>query len=157
MMEQQAAGAENEKYLKLLKSADFFSPFDDVQLAELAKYGKIRKYPMHEYIIREGSSDFSFYVILQGTVGVGRQDAAKKRRVALATLQAGDCFGEMAFAMNSRRSADVICSVECYLFVIDAQELEKLPPALQNKLLKRMMYYIAKKLRRLNDSVLHMY
>ena len=102
-----------------LRSLAFFRNFSDVELWEVLHISKWRKIAEAEFILREGESGRSFFILAQGTVRV-----SKLGRL-LSLLHRGDCFGEMAHLLESdfKRSTDVIAKNDVMLIEIDPDVL----------------------------------
>ncbi len=109
---------DTEKYATLRNLA-FFKNFSDIELWEVLHISKWRKVPRSEYILRDGESGRSFYILAQGTVRVVKQGRL------LSLLHHGDCFGEMAHLSERDfiRSADVIAKNDVVLIEIDPDVL----------------------------------
>jgi CRP-like cAMP-binding protein len=86
----------------MLEKVPMFSNLTDRQLRGLARDAKERAYAEGSVIVKQGDVGAGFYLVLDGRVDVRR----KGRR--LATLGAGQFFGEMALFDEQPRSADVV-------------------------------------------------
>ncbi|MBE7413476.1 MAG: cyclic nucleotide-binding domain-containing protein [Leptospiraceae bacterium] len=77
-----------------------------------------------EVIFREGDSENSMYVILQGSVEIYFKIKAQETRVAI--LKKGDFFGEMALFRAKPRTATARAMTDTELAVIESkQQLER--------------------------------
>lgn len=139
--------AQIEKYILLLKSASFFKPFTDEELGEMLKYAEVKKYSGQEYIMKEETSECTFFVLLKGRVNVIKDDPVKRRKVKIAQLGPGACIGEMAMLLDGRRNASIVAAVESYLFKVHAKEVEYMPIETQLKFIKRVAVNMALKLK----------
>jgi eukaryotic-like serine/threonine-protein kinase len=103
-----------------LRSLVFFRNFSDVELWEVLHISEWRKVPESEYILHEGESGRSFYILGQGTVRVAKQGRL------LSLLHRGDCFGEMAHLLERdfKRSTDVIAKNDVVLIEINPDVLK---------------------------------
>jgi serine/threonine protein kinase len=103
-----------------LRGLVFFKNFTDVELWEVLRISEWRKVPESEYILRDGESGRSFYVLGQGSVRVTKQGRL------LSLLHRGDCFGEMAHLLerNFKRSTDVIAKNDVVLIEINPDVLK---------------------------------
>lgn len=75
-------------------------------------------YPAGAYVIRQGASGDTFYLISQGTVKVTQriQGNATSDEEEIRTLTRGDYFGEQALLKEDKRTANIIAlepGVEC--------------------------------------------
>jgi CRP-like cAMP-binding protein len=97
-----------------LASAPLFSELSRRDLKRLASATITREYKKGNSIVTEGENAVAFYLIKTGRVQVVRGLGTDKEKL-LATLGAGDFFGEMALLDSYPRSASVKCleDTEC--------------------------------------------
>ena len=111
--------------LAALRKVPIFSSMSDEELQAIigAPENGLEQYESKALIIREMEVAQCMYVILDGSVEVSlRGEDNFGREVVIATLRAGDFFGEQALAESTttgRRSASVRCQVPARLFRID--------------------------------------
>jgi CRP-like cAMP-binding protein len=79
-------------------------------------------FPGDRLICRENDPGDSFYIILSGSVEVFSQRLQKY----IASLHAGEFFGEISLLMGIPRSASVRTLEDTILFVIDRNDLQRL-------------------------------
>ncbi|MCC6275516.1 MAG: cyclic nucleotide-binding domain-containing protein [Leptospiraceae bacterium] len=98
-----------------------------------------------EIIFREGESENSMYIILEGCVEIYFTIKAKETR--LAVLKKGDFFGEMALFRAKPRTATARAVLDTELAVIESkQQLEKFlirNPAFSAKMVSIMVTRLA--------------
>ncbi len=94
--------SEGERFDVLRKLA-FFSQFSDVELWEVMRITRWRKHPPGVTLIKEGGIGKSFFILASGEVNVSKEGKL------LNILQAGECFGEMAYLGKTQftRSASI--------------------------------------------------
>jgi signal transduction histidine kinase len=115
----------------VLKRLPFFSDLTDEHLQRLVSITESRSLPSETTVFREGDPPDGMYVVLQGRVRVYM--TAEGQDADLATLSAGDFFGEMALLDGQPRSASVQCVDDCSLLLLersDFLELLKSSPTL---------------------------
>ncbi len=100
--------------LELLASLDFFRGLREADLKAVQRVASWRAFGDGETIIEEGEEDSALYVLAQGEVRVSR--AGRE----IASLRAGECFGEMAYLGGGRRSASVITLGETLVIRIES-------------------------------------
>lgn len=105
---------DTEKFATL-RSLMFFKNFSDVELWEVLHVSEWSKIPASEYILRDGESGRSFFILAQGVVRVVKQGRL------LSLLHRGDCFGEMAHLSEHdfKRSTDVIAKTDVVLIEVN--------------------------------------
>ncbi len=109
---------DTEKFYTL-RRLKFFRAFTDVELWEVVRIGTWVRRPAATVLIREGEAGSNFYVVATGEVSV------TKNRAVLATLGAGDAFGEMGHLSKHefRRSASVTAVSEVTVLEVGAASL----------------------------------
>ncbi|MBN1513341.1 MAG: sigma 54-interacting transcriptional regulator [Phycisphaerae bacterium] len=105
-----------------------------------AAAGRVRRrtFPPNTTIVQRGNPGESMFMLLRGTVAVVLTNA-EGAEYTVATLSAGDVFGEMALLTGEPRSASVKAVTEATVLEIaqsDFEELVALDPEIKNKLLR---------------------
>jgi serine/threonine protein kinase len=110
--------ADTEK-VEALRQLIFFEKFGDADLQEALKFCKWHRISNGRSILNEGEVDNSFFVLVEGTVRATRGGRL------VATLQKGDCFGEVRRLPDSTysRSTSITAASDCILFEIDLDDL----------------------------------
>jgi serine/threonine protein kinase len=112
-MEEENAFADSEKF-NTLRGLAFFKNFTDVEIWEVARFSKWEALPPGQLILREGEEGDHFCILASGQVKVTR------RNKLLNILDAGECFGEMAYlSEEKRRGADVSTMSDAKVISID--------------------------------------
>ncbi len=114
-----------------VRNIQFFSNFTKDQVRKIIDTASIVKAPAGQMIMNEGEIDDSFYVILSGKVAV------KKNDNVVATVNRGECFGEMAYLSGDSRVASVTADTDSILLRISSTLLDKSSKDIQVLFLKR--------------------
>jgi CRP-like cAMP-binding protein len=108
---------------QLLKNTPVFRSLSEPLLASILKApeNRIEDYPPKQLIIRESELGDCMYIILEGSVEVLIRAESSGREIAIATLRAGDFFGERSLLPGStgRRNATVRAIYQTKVFRID--------------------------------------
>jgi small-conductance mechanosensitive channel len=117
----QAAGLPAEIREQLARQ-EILATLDDVQKDHLIGHAQIRRFGRGEKVIRQDSEGCSMFVIVHGEADVVvRVNGAD---TTVATLRAGEAFGEMCLLTGERRSATVVAKTDCDLWEIDRAHLQ---------------------------------
>jgi len=95
--------------------------------AQLERFGRISElHPVRQWteIVKQGSPADGMYLVLEGEVRVRMMIGGKES--ILATLAAGEFFGEVALFDNGPRSADVVANQDSLLLKISAGAFQRL-------------------------------
>ena len=107
-----------------LKRFSLFEGVADEKLAKIAVFTQLVEFPEGKVIIEEGGYANDFYAIEEGTVQVTK--AGEK----VATLGAGDVFGEQGLLERQERSASVIAETVVRALKIEHWELSRMRKAM---------------------------
>jgi CRP-like cAMP-binding protein len=108
----------------LIGTSPLFRPLDRTQRLDL-----VRRFVGHEVaaqtdLIREGEPGRGLYVVLHGSVDVSKRDGDQK--VLLATLGAGDVFGEMSLLNGAPATATVTAAQRSTVLFLAREYVERL-------------------------------
>src|SRR6266478_2129977 len=102
--------------LSILRGEPLFECLSDEQLDHLVKQARLNHFGRGEPVIQEGSPGDSMFVLLRGAANVSVSKNGSTIQVA--SLGAGDCFGEMSLLKGEPRSATVRADGDCYVMEI---------------------------------------
>jgi CRP-like cAMP-binding protein len=106
---------------ELLAAQPLFSCLDHDQLTRLAAGARTIRFGKGERIIRQGDAGDSMFILSHGTAEVLAEK--EDRSWLVATLGAGDCFGEISLLTGEPRSATVIAKFDCEVVEIEKQTI----------------------------------
>lgn len=123
-----------------LRRVPLLSGLDKKELEMMAKLVKEQRYPAGTSIVKAGASGHGLYLIKEGSVAV------KKDGRTVATLGAGQFFGEIAILDGGARTADVEAEVETVCLTLISWEIK--PLLMDNaSITYKMLLEITKRLR----------
>jgi serine/threonine-protein kinase len=113
---EQIAKRENQDTLRAL---GFFNDFTDSEIDEILSVCTMVSFKKGETIIQEGDIDNTFYIIALGSVEV------RKGKQAVQILGKGDCFGEIGFLMNTKRTATIVATSPVVVLKVNATQMQR--------------------------------
>ena len=96
----------------------------DAQLERFARFTEVHPVRQWTEIVKQGSPGDAMYLVLEGEVRVRLMIAGKES--VLATLAAGEFFGEVALFDHGPRSADVVANQDSLLLKISVGAFQRL-------------------------------
>ncbi len=110
--------SDSEKFNRL-RNMEFFQDFGDVALWEVLRIGSWKNIPGDTIIIREGDPGESFYLLLEGEVGVTLLGKP------LNTIKPGGCFGEVLYFTGAagRRTTTIVSTENITVLEIRSEAL----------------------------------
>jgi small-conductance mechanosensitive channel/CRP-like cAMP-binding protein len=100
----------------ILRDEPLFECLSDAQIDNLVKEARLNCFGRGESVIQEGAEGDSMFVLLRGAAQVSVSKNGSL--IPVATLNAGDCFGEMSLLTGERRMATVQAKSDCYVLEI---------------------------------------
>ena len=110
---------------KTLRDVPLFSKVRDEDIARIADAARERLYPKNSVIVFEDDPGEAMYVVVTGSVKVVLT-SDDGREVILATLAAGEFFGEMSLIDDEPRSAHVIAMEDSRLLVLRREDFQRI-------------------------------
>lgn len=138
-----------------LKQIALFSNLTNEHLQKIASIGTVRDVNAGQTLFKEGDTGDEFFVIMSGKVRISKMVPGIGEE-ALAILEKGNYFGEMALVDETQRSADAIVHNSGQLWVIkkdDLDELMFLHKDLAYELLWTFVRTLSARLRETNDKI----
>ena len=107
----------------MLHKIEFFAPLTVGQLERVLPYIRLNSYSSGETVFRQGDVGDAFYIVYKGSVQV-RLPRMVILSKTVATLKAGDFFGEMALIASEPRSATIVAAEPIQLFTLLSEEFQ---------------------------------
>jgi CRP/FNR family cyclic AMP-dependent transcriptional regulator len=143
----------------MLNAIPLFHNLNDAQLASIGAHLALRVFDRGEYILRQGDSADSMYVIVTGTVKVFSVDADDPdREVILKTLGPGEFFGELPLFDHEPRSASVAALERCHLQILSYRAFQRAisgSPDIAQKVMETLARRLRAADRKIGDLALH--
>jgi CRP/FNR family cyclic AMP-dependent transcriptional regulator len=137
--------------VELLSRVPLFSELSREELERISRVSVARSFPAGVRVFHEGDHSDACYLVRKGDLRVTREHP-DGRAIALATLGAGDIFGELAMLDGEARSASVETLTDCELLALPAADVRRLladHPGISVKLIAAL----TKRLRETNERV----
>lgn len=138
-----------------LRACALFQTLSLDQLGRVAAIAERRELPGGTTIFTEGAVGDEMFVVISGRVRISRRLAGVGEE-ALAILEPGAYFGEMAMIDDSPRSADALAHTSCTLAVLRREGLEQLmfvDKDLAYVLLWTFVRTLSARLREMNEKI----
>lgn len=134
----------------LLKSVELFKTIPGHVLSKIAQIATEVQADINDQIFNEGEHGDSLYIIISGAVSVIRKGKS------IATLEEGNCIGEMALLDQEPRSAGAIALDESILLKIDQEgfyELMSNNPDIMKQIVMMLTHRVREMNKRLTGSL----
>ena len=109
---------------ELLAKVPLFAAIDPTQYGVIAAHLRSRTVPRGTDIIRQGQMSDSMFLIARGIANVTRSEEGETKNIA--TLYAGDFFGESALLHDTPRNATATAATPCSMYELKRSEFEKI-------------------------------
>jgi serine/threonine-protein kinase len=130
---------EAQDFFDFVHGKSFFRAFTKDQVRELVTASNVIRVGAGRVIIQEGDTDDVFYILLSGKVVI------LKEGIVVATIDPGECFGEMSYLASQPRSATVVAETSCSLLKIKSTLLNKSSESVQLLFFRRFATILARR------------
>lgn len=141
--------------VSILKNVALFQGLTQSQLQKIAAVAKERSFEGSSHIFKEGDPGTAMYIIVSGKVRISKQVPGIGEE-ALAILDKGQYFGEMALIEEGPRSADAIAHIGCTLYELSREKLDEVmftDKELAYVVLWTFVRTLSERLRETNDKI----
>jgi len=107
-----------------LRSVKLFARFGEGQIRSFLRYLEEVQVPQFGHLVRKGQRGDAMYVVLEGELRA--LTIVEGKETTLATIGAGDCFGEVSLLDQGPSSADVIANRDSRLLRLSRAAFERL-------------------------------
>ena len=101
-----------------------FADLDDPQLESFLRYLEAVRFPQFSHIVRQGERGDAMYLILEGEVRA--LAIVEGKESTLATMRAGEWFGEISLLDQGPRSVDIIADQDSALLKLSSAAFERM-------------------------------
>jgi hypothetical protein len=137
----------------MLRDLEFFADFGDVQLWEVVRRARWRRYPVDHALFRRGQEGSSFHIIARGEVQVWRDNRL------VATLGQGTSVGEMAYLAPNpdlrKHSTDIKVTQECTTICFEAESVGLLSLECQHRFDGAFIRVLVRRLHAAHEALAH--
>lgn len=145
----------SSRLIDQLAKVEIFAGLTPDALGLLADISREEEHPTGAVVFRQGDPGDRLYLILEGRVRISREVPGIGEE-ALAILESGDVFGEMALLDEAPRSADARAHEHCSLLSIPKDRFEDLlfmQKDLAYEVLWNVIRTLIRRLRATNDKL----
>ncbi len=114
-----------EKVLRAFEKSHLLHEVGQEELSVLLSGSSYKMYGKDEVVLYENEYSRELYLILEGSVSISKKDESTGEEFSIATLQAGDHFGELSLVSEERRSATITTCESSIIVAIVFPEITK--------------------------------
>jgi CRP-like cAMP-binding protein len=143
-----------DQLMENMNRLDFFNAFSESEKKEIvASNTPVCVFGKNESMIKEGTDDTSFYILLTGST------RAMKKNVSLpfAEYGPGDSFGEIAFLTGVPRTCEIIANEVSIALKIDKKTLENLQIEIREKMKDKIIENLVERLKNMNNAFISLF
>jgi CRP-like cAMP-binding protein len=142
------------KIVQLMSNIPFFKDFNNEEKRAIAEIkNALARFPVGEYIIRQGTFERSIYILLKGKAAVTKKEVP---RAVIHTLNPGDVFGELSFLSKRPRGTNIVAKTDVMVLQFHVEFFDKLAVEIREKLKDQFLHILINRLDNMNDSVVQL-
>lgn len=131
--------------LNKFRQVSLFFGFSDVELIRMLKICKSRRIPSGNFLFKEGDKGDSLFVVIAGQIDITKSQNGTSQ--VLVSMEAGDCFGEMAIIDSEPRMADAVAASDATVLEVNQSVINDNEDITSLKLVRQLAILLVKKLR----------
>ena len=143
----------------ILGIVPLFQELTPEELDRIIVLGRLVTYCKDAMLFVEGDPGEALYIVVEGSVRIGKNVPGAKEE-AMAFIERGGCFGEMALFDEFPRSATAIAHQECRVLFIEKQaflDLLRHEPVIGRKILWAFCRTLSVRLRETTDRIVALF
>jgi CRP/FNR family transcriptional regulator, cyclic AMP receptor protein len=143
----------------LLSRVSFLQELTPDELDRVLAIARVVPYTKDAVLFKEGDPGAALYIVVDGSVRVSKVVPGAKDE-AVAFMERGGCFGEMALIDEFPRSADAIAHTDCRVLFFDKHVLLDLlheDPVIARKILWAFCRTLSMRLRETTDRIVTLF
>lgn len=135
--------------LNKFRQVSLFFGFSDMELIRMLKICKSRRIPAGSFLFKEGDKGDSLFVVIAGQIDITKSQNGTSQ--VLVSMEAGDCFGEMAIIDSEPRMADAVAASDATVLEVNQSVINDNEDITSLKLVRQLAILLVKKLRAANS------
>lgn len=144
------------EHVAILKKMELFSNLDALEMIQVSKIIRHKRYKPGELVIKEGEEGSSLFIVKNGQF---RAFLERQNTSDLAVFSAGDHFGEIALIDRRPRTATIVALTDGEVLEITQDDFNGLlnySSDLKIKIYDNLIRDLCQKVRRTNDRLLQL-
>jgi CRP-like cAMP-binding protein len=134
----------------LIQEMPLFKHFSEEEKKRFAEIKhSLLKYKKDDYIIKEGDTYTSLYLLVRGTIAITKSGY----ETPISILKAGAIFGEMSYFTKKPRFSNVIAEGDVVVLKMDDAFFQKIGPTIREKINSYLMELLISRLDAMNESL----
>jgi len=134
-----------------MQALPFFQEMSGPEREALAAHpGAVLSFQTGQKVVRQGDTDESLFVVLEGQLSVTRN---KPPEVFLAQLVPGSIFGEVTLRAERTRSSSVSVDEPATILKVTRDMLDQLPPRIASRIKDQVIRLLVRRLDEMNNKL----
>nr|KAJ3422491.1 Cation transport regulator-like protein 2 [Polyrhizophydium stewartii] len=130
---------------RAMRGIKAFKDLSDFILGQLCGVLKYQEYEPNRAVFRQGDQGTAWYIILSGACTVQISKTGRiEDSIAVATLNAGSGFGDLALVNDKPRAATILTAAYCELVSVEKADYNRIIKFIHEKEMKEKTYFLRK-------------